>query len=126
MTSTGRSHAAFSDCGRAKPTVLRGGDHPQPFDVLGNPRRAVLGAVDRVDQVLEKAQRRGKIGWTVGRRIQVAPHYRRPHMALVWIGRGRAVPRVVPRRASVVHRKLGENVPSGFGGGGSENAEFWM
>ena len=36
--------------------------------------------------------------------MEVVPHYRRPHMALVWTGAGRAVPKVVPRRGSVVHR----------------------
>jgi hypothetical protein len=49
---------------------------------------------------VDKAHRRGKIGWNVGRRIEVAPHYRRPHMALVWTARGRAVPRAGQRGAS--------------------------
>ena len=30
-----------------------------------------------------KAHRRGKVGWDVGRRIEVAPHFRRPLMTLV-------------------------------------------
>jgi hypothetical protein len=63
---------------------------------------------------VSKAHRRGKVGWNVGRHIEVAPHYRRPHMTLVWTGRGRAVPRIVPRRGSVVHREVVEKVPSGF------------
>jgi hypothetical protein len=37
-------------------------------------------------------------------------------MALVWTGTGRAVPKIVHRRGSVVHRELVEKVPSGFGG----------
>ncbi|TVS21014.1 MAG: hypothetical protein EA424_01040, partial [Planctomycetaceae bacterium] len=65
---------------------------------------------------VDKAHRRGKIGWNVGRRIEVAPHYQRPHMALVWTGLDRAVPRVASSRGSVVHRELVEKVPSGFGG----------
>jgi DNA-binding protein H-NS len=52
----------------------------------------------------------------VGKHIEVIPHYRRPHMALVWTGRGRAVPKIVPRRGSVVHREAVEKLPSGFGG----------
>ena len=67
---------------------------------------------------VSKAHRRGKVGWNVGRQVEVAPHYRRPHLTLVWTGAGRAVPRVVPRRGSVVHRAKVERVPSGFGGGG--------
>ncbi len=65
---------------------------------------------------VDKAHRRGKIGWNAGRHIEVAPHYRRRHMALVWTGHGRTVPKIVPRRGSVVHRDLAETVPSGFAG----------
>jgi hypothetical protein len=66
---------------------------------------------------IDKARRRGKVGWDVGRHIEMIPHYRRPHMALVWTGKGRGVPRIAPRKGSVVHRELVEKVPSGFGGG---------
>ncbi len=68
------------------------------------------------DKYVDKAHRRGKVGWDVGRHVEVAPHYRRPHMTLVWTGTGRAVPKIVPRRGSVVHREKVERVPSGFGG----------
>jgi len=68
------------------------------------------------EKYIDKAHRRGKVGWNVGKRMEVAPHYRRPHMTLVWTGTGRAVPKVVPRRGSVVHREKVEKVPSGFGG----------
>lgn len=85
-------------------------------DVLSKDRDKFAATGD--DRYVDKAHRRGKIGWNVGRHIEVAPHYRRPHMALVWTGRGRAVPRVVSRRGSVVHRELVEKVPSGFGGDG--------
>ena len=70
------------------------------------------------EKYVEKAHRRGKVGWDVGRHVEVAPHYRRPHMALVWTGRGRAVPKIVPRRGSVVHREVVEKLPSGFAGEG--------
>jgi hypothetical protein len=82
-------------------------------DVLSKDRAKFEGSGDR--KYIEKAHRRGKVGWNVGRRIEVAPHYRRPHMTLVWTGRGRTVPRVVPRKGSVVHREMVEKLPSGFG-----------
>ncbi len=75
---------------------------------------------------IDKAHRRGKVGWNVGRHIEVAPHYRRPHMTLVWTGSARAVPKVVPRRGSVVHREKVEKVPSGFGGVGTEGDVFGL
>jgi hypothetical protein len=84
-------------------------------DVLSKDRDKFEASGD--DRYVDKAHRRGKIGWDVGRHIEVAPHYRRPHMALVRTGRGRAVPKIVPRRGSVVHRELVEKMPSGFGDG---------
>jgi hypothetical protein len=83
-------------------------------DVLSKDRDKFDGTGDQ--KYVDKAHRRGKIGWNVGRHIEVAPHYRRPHMALVWTGHGRTVPKIVPRRGSVVHRELVEKVPSGFAG----------
>jgi hypothetical protein len=89
---------------------------------LGSPTQYLAGDRAKFEQTgdrryVDKARRRGKVGWDVGRRLEVIPHYRRPHMALAWTGRGRAVPRVVPRKGSVVHREVVEKAPSGFGGG---------
>ena len=83
-------------------------------DVLADDRTRFDGTGDQ--KYVDKARRRGKVGWDVGRQIEVIPHYRRPHMALVWTGRGRAVPKIVPHRGSVVHREAVGKVPSGFGG----------
>ena len=52
----------------------------------------------------EKAHRRGKVGWDVGREIEVAPHYRRPHLMLAWTGHRRAVPTIVPRNGTIGKR----------------------
>jgi len=82
-------------------------------DVLADDRAKFEQTGDQ--KYVEKAKRRGKVGWDVGRQIEVIPHYRRPHMALVWTGRGRGVPRIVPRRGSIVHREVLGKVPSGFG-----------
>ena len=82
-------------------------------DVLSKDRGKFDDTGDQ--KYVDKAHRRGKVGWDVGRHIEVIPHYRRPHMTLVWTGTGRAVPRIVPRRGSVVHREVVEKVPSGFG-----------
>ena len=82
-------------------------------DVLSKDRARFEQTGD--EKYVTKAHRRGKVGWNVGRQIEVIPHYRRPHMTLVWTGRRREVPRVVPRRGSVVHREVVEKLPSGFG-----------
>jgi len=84
-------------------------------DVLADDRAKF--AASRDQKFVDKAHRRGKVGWDVGKHIEVIPHFRRPHMTLVWTGSGRAVPKIVPRRGSIVHREAVEKLPSGFGGG---------
>jgi hypothetical protein len=84
-------------------------------DVLADDRAKFEQTGD--EKYIGKAHRRGKVGWNVGQQIEVAPHYRRPHMALVWTGKGRVVPKIVPRRGSVVHREVVAKVPMGFGMG---------
>jgi hypothetical protein len=84
-------------------------------DVLADDRAKFEASRDQ--KYIDKAHRRGKIGWDVGKHIEVIPHFRRPHMTLVWTGSGRRVPRIVPRRGSIVHREAVEKLPSGFGGG---------
>ena len=83
-------------------------------DVLADDRAKFESSGDQ--KFVDKAHRRGKVGWDVGRHIEVIPHFRRPHMTLVWTGSGRAVPRIVPRRGSIVHREAVEKLPSGFAG----------
>jgi hypothetical protein len=83
-------------------------------DVLADDRAKYDASGDQ--KYVDKAHRRGKVGWDVGRHIEVIPHFRRPHMTLVWTGHGRVTPRIVPRRGSIVHREAVEKLPSGFGG----------
>jgi hypothetical protein len=81
-------------------------------DVLADDRAKYETSGDQ--KFVEKAHRRGKVGWDVGKHIEVIPHFRRPHMTLVWTGSGRTVPKIVPRRGSIVHREAVEKLPSGF------------
>lgn len=64
--------------------------------------------------IVERAQRRGKVGWIIGRKMESIPHYRRPHLAIRWTEKGRSVPRIVPIKGSVVHRKKITDVPMGY------------
>ena len=104
--------AAPCACWRTTPSII------SP-DVLADDRAKFEASGDQ--KYIDKAHRRGKVGWDVGKHIEVIPHFRRPHMMLVWTGRGRAVPRIVPRKGSIVHREAVEKLPSGFGGG-----EIWQ
>jgi hypothetical protein len=64
--------------------------------------------------ILEKAKKRGKNGWNIGSEIEYAPHYRRPHPALVRVGKGRMLTRIVMRKGAVVHRGKLTSIPTGF------------
>jgi hypothetical protein len=82
-------------------------------EVLSKDERKV--SQDNVDQLVDKAKRRGKFGWSLGRDMEITPHYRRPHPALVWVDKGRVTPKIVMRSGSIVHRETVEKVPTGYG-----------
>lgn len=68
---------------------------------------------DRRQVMVERARRRGKFGFHVGRETEMVPHWRRPHFALRWTGAGGLIPRIVPVKAAVVHREKVTSVPTG-------------
>jgi hypothetical protein len=64
---------------------------------------------------VEKAKRRGKFGWVIGRDIEVSPHMRGPSLfALYWTGKGRTIPIIRHRAGCIVHRKVIEKIPTGY------------
>lgn len=64
---------------------------------------------------LEKAARRGKLEWDIGRRIEAQPGFRSPHFAIRWMGTGQPKKPVVrPIRGCLVRRKDVLSVPTGF------------
>lgn len=73
----------------------------------------------------ERARKREGNGFDVGRQLSdsngvVKPHYRNPHLALYWTGKGRQTPVLRLRRGAIIKSTLNE-VPTGFLG--RENAE---
>jgi hypothetical protein len=66
------------------------------------------------DALIDKARRRGKNGWNVGRTAEVSPHWRGPcPLALYWTGSGRQTPVYRYRKGCIVHRGT---MPTGYGG----------
>lgn len=63
--------------------------------------------------MVARARRRGKIGFSIGREYESMPHFRRPHFAIRHTGKGGAIPKIVPVKASVVHRDTITRVPTG-------------
>lgn len=74
----------------------------------------------RREQLVERARRRGKNGFSIGREYETTPHFRRPHFAIRHTGPGGRVPKLVPVKASVVHRSTLTTVPTGQYIGGVE------
>lgn len=74
-----------------------------------------------------KAHNRGKVGWTVGKDIDLtkSPHYRNSCLAaLYWTGKGKLIPRIRFRAGCLVNRKLVNTIPTGYLGedlGGEDN-----
>jgi hypothetical protein len=63
---------------------------------------------------VDRAHRRGKIGWNIGKSFEMMPHFRRPHFALFHTGPGRTIPRILPVKGCVVHRQKVVAVPTGY------------
>jgi hypothetical protein len=61
----------------------------------------------------ERARRNGVIGYEIGANMEVSPHFRRPHFAIRWTGKGAEIPRLVPVKGAVIHKSQ-LHVPTGF------------
>lgn len=60
-----------------------------------------------------KAKNKGVFGWSLGKHIEVAPHFRRPHWAVRWSGKGGTIPKVVPVKGCKVRDIALTSVPNG-------------
>lgn len=65
-------------------------------------------------RAVDRARRRGVVGWNIGADYEVCPHYRRPHFGLRHTGKGGTVPRIVPIKGAIVHRSRLTEVPTGY------------
>ena len=101
------------DCIRLCATLCLLADDPEIIeaDVLNKDRDKYQASRDA--KYIDRAHRRGKVGWLVGRDLEMSPHYRRGHFALFWTGTGRQVPKVGWRKGTVVHREKVVRVPTG-------------
>lgn len=70
--------------------------------------------LSRDEKYVEKAKRRGIVGWDVGKHIEFSPHLRRPHFGLRWTGKGRKEPKIVPIKGCIVRRNKMTEVPTGY------------
>lgn len=80
-------------------------------DVLNKDREKFSRTLD--PKYIEKAARRGVVGFSFGEGLEISPHFRRPHMAIRWCEKGHSVPRLVPVKGCLVNRQK-VTVPEGF------------
>ncbi len=88
-------------------------------DVLANDRTAYdeLPEGDpRRKTIEDRAARKGKNGFSIGRIIESSPHWRNPHPCLVHTGEGGKIPKVIFRKGCVVNNKKLATVPSEYMG----------
>lgn len=85
-------------------------------DVLADDRRRFDESTDPAERqrLVDKARKRGIVGWRIGEEYETIPHIRRPHFALFHTGKGRTVPRILPVKGCVVHRQKLTEVPTGY------------
>jgi hypothetical protein len=68
----------------------------------------------RDQKYVEKAYKRHKVGWNVGKHLTISPHYRGPcPAAIYWTGPGRTIPIIRFRAGCIVHREIIEKLPTG-------------
>lgn len=75
--------------------------------------------LEKRKSLIEKAKRRGKFGFSLGEELEnkgseKSPHYRRPHLAIVWTGQGRTTLKTVMRKGALVHRDKINKIPTGY------------
>lgn len=62
-----------------------------------------------------KAKNKGVFGWSVGKNLEVTPHFRRPHWAIRHFGpKGKSVPKIVPIKGCKVKGGKLTTVPTGY------------
>jgi hypothetical protein len=72
------------------------------------------------EKYVEKAHRRHKIGWHIGKQIEVIPHFRRPHFAWYHTGPGGKIPQLILRTGEgiggtiEIHKRMIEKIPTGY------------
>lgn len=81
--------------------------------LLNRDRDKVMTDTER-QQALDRAKKRGNFGFDLGRDVEVSPHFRRPHFAIRWTGKGSTVPRLVPVKGAIINEGLITNVPTGY------------
>lgn len=52
---------------------------------------------------IQKAEKRKVVGWEIGADLETTPHFRKPHFAIRWTGKGAEIPKLVPVKGCLVN-----------------------
>lgn len=71
------------------------------------------------DKPLQYFQKVGKVGWNIGKNIEkeareVGAHYRRPHLAIRWCGKGGETPVLKRIKGAIVNKQKLTEIPTGY------------
>ena len=108
------SNALILQCMRIVATLCLIANNPEFVcpEVLARDEEKYERTKDK--KYVERAKRNHKVGWTVGKHIEMSPHLRNGCLALYWTGCGRTVPKIRWRKGSIVHRDIVQKVPQGW------------
>lgn len=90
------------------------GNNPDLIEPLVLNADAAKFATTQDPALIEKALAKGKRGWAIGRHIETAAGFRRPHFGIRWTGVGRVTPKLVPIKGCIVRRKAITDIPTGY------------
>lgn len=76
--------------------------------------KADEGKTTPIEERISRAKNRGVYGFTIGEDIERCPHFRRPHFAIRWTGKGGSVPKLVAVKGAVINKSLMTTVPTGW------------
>lgn len=73
-----------------------------------------------LEERIARAKNRGVYGFTIGEEIERCPHFRRPHFAIRWTGKGAEIPKLVSVKGAIIGKEKMTTVPTGYEGDASE------
>jgi len=76
--------------------------------------KADEGKTTPIEERIARAKNRGVFGFTIGEDIERSPHFRRPHFAIRWTGKGASIPKLVPVKGAIIGKEIMTTVPTGF------------
>lgn len=93
------------------------GDDPELVtpDILSkDAEKYERATIEQKKIIEERAKRRGKNGFDLGKQMEVSPHLRQSHLALFRVGKGRKNYIIKRRKGSIIHKSKITKIPTGF------------